>query len=328
MRGAISFVGSKPTMCRCGKAQEAVMRLALQKLRPQLIVAHSQGALAALRRADVPLPPVVADFPDIDQVWLERAAVHASKATDRLYLRAWSILARMVDRRNLRRSRAAMVCSEVDRRHLQRFAPEADIRVVPNSVAELPLLHLPDEPVALFVATLRYSPNAEAALWFIERCWPQIRAALPGARVVIVGEGEKKLLQRKSLPPGVEFLGFLDALQGAYAAARLVVCPIGRGSGTRIKIIEAAAYGRPVVATTVGAEGLEFVDGREILIRDRPGDFAQACITLLGDKAASQRMGRAAQAVARVRYGRAAAIATASRIFDQAMASGHVRNPV
>jgi glycosyltransferase involved in cell wall biosynthesis len=324
MRGAIGFFGGRPTMRSCGGVQGQVVRLALRRLKPSLVIAHAQGALAALRRADVPLPPVVVDFPDIDHVRFERAAVHASNAADRLGLRATSILARNIEGRNLRLSRTAMVCSEVDRRQLQRLAPKSDIRVLPNSIDELPHLPLPDQQVVLFVATFRYPPNVEAALWLVGRCWPQISARLPAARLLIVGEGGPDLRQRVPPQPGVEFLGFLDSLQEAYAAARLVVCPIGRGSGTRIKIIEAAAYGRPVVATAVGAEGLEFVDGREILIRDQPDTFAQACITLLGDMAMSQNLGQSARVMARARYGRAAAVTAASLILSDAMAAGPI----
>ena len=319
MRGIVGFYGGRPTIHSCGKAQGQVTRLALAELRPNLVVAHRQGAMAALRRAGVPLPPVVIDVDDLDHVGLQRAALQAPDLAVRLSASAWSIMARLAERRSVRLSRTALVCSEVDREKLLALAPGADVRVLPNAVDVLPLAPLPDDPVVVFIGVFRYPPNAEAALWFMQGSWPLIRAAIPAARLLFVGEDGDSLLD--SIPPrmGIEVRGFVDSLQEIYANARLVVCPIRRGSGTRIKIIEAAAYGRPVVATTVGAEGLEFSNGREILIRDQPDDFAQACVSLLRDKAASEKLGRAARDVVSAKYSRAGAVALASRIISEAM---------
>ena len=320
--GVVGFFSGRPTMRSCGSNQAEALGAALRNLRPRLILAHGLGPLAALCRVGPPLPPIVADFPDIDHVRLGRTAFADTNLATPLQARTWSALARMAERRGLRLCKTATVCSEVDRHHLLRIAPDADVQVLPNAVGDRPALPLTDEPLALYVATLGYPPNLEAALWLLRHVWPQVRAAVPGARLDIVGDCGERLLASGPLPAGVQTLGFLESLEGAYAAARFVVCPIQRGSGTRIKILEAAAYGRPVVSTPVGAEGLDFADGREILLRDDPTAFAEACIALLGDKDLSESLGRAAQARARASYGRAAAVETASRIFSRAMALG------
>jgi glycosyltransferase involved in cell wall biosynthesis len=238
----------------------------------------------------------------------------------RIVGRAWSAMARMAGRGGLGICRRALVCSEIERRNLLRIAPRADVRVVPNAVGERPRLPLPDDPTLLFVGTLFYPPNVEAMLWFLQQIWPQVRGALPDARLVVVGDGGERLRQSAAAWPGVDVRGFVGSLQECYAAARLVICPIRQGGGTRIKIIEAAAYGRPVVSTTIGAEGLAFADGREILIRDRPDEFAGACVTLLRDRQACERLGQAAREVARAQYGRAGAVALVSRMIGEIMA--------
>jgi glycosyltransferase involved in cell wall biosynthesis len=82
-----------------------------------------------------------------------------------------------------------------------------------------------------------------------------------------------------------------------------VVCaPILSGGGTRVKIIEAAAYGKPIVSTRMGAEGIEMQDGVEIFLRDDPKSFAEACIRLLNDHTLSKRMGVAARSTAIQKY--------------------------
>ena len=328
LRGAVSIMAGRPTMRTCRKSQGEFLRRALHELEPNLIVAHRQGAVAALRRANVSLPPVVTDMDDLEYVKLRRAASQAAGLYSRLTTGAWSLLARRAEVQGLRRSRISLVCSEDDRQRLRSLVPTADIRVLPNSIADASLLPLPDAPVALFVGNFRYPPNAEAVAWLLKQSWPRVLRAVPEARLIIAGLDGEKL--RDSMPalPKVEITGFLESLAEVYAAARIVVCPVVRGGGTRIKIIEAAAYGRPVVSTTVGAEGLAFSDGREIVIRDQPDDFADACVALLLDKTASERLGQAARVVVSARYNRAGAVALASRIMREVMAASPPKAPL
>jgi glycosyltransferase involved in cell wall biosynthesis len=104
--------------------------------------------------------------------------------------------------------------------------------------------------------------------------------------------------------PGVEFTGFVDDLEALYQRARVICAPILVGGGTRVKIIEAAAFGKAIVATRVGVEGLDMRDGVELLVRDDPDSFAEACLQLLDDAVLCERLGRAAYATVVRYYGR------------------------
>jgi glycosyltransferase involved in cell wall biosynthesis len=84
-------------------------------------------------------------------------------------------------------------------------------------------------------------------------------------------------------------------MRPVVARSSVCVVPLRIGSGTRIKILEAAAMARPVVSTTLGAEGLDFVDGRDILLADEPGAFAGAVAALLSDAARRRSIGDAAR---------------------------------
>jgi len=116
----------------------------------------------------------------------------------------------------------------------------------------------------------------------------------------------------------VSFLGFVDDLDSWYARARVVCCPISHGSGTRVKIIEAAAHARAIVSTSMGAEGLNFRDGREILLRESPSALADACVELLNDPSRADHLGRAARARAAERYERSAVVTQLAGIFRAA----------
>jgi glycosyltransferase involved in cell wall biosynthesis len=96
-------------------------------------------------------------------------------------------------------------------------------------------------------------------------------------------------------PENVEYLGYVRDLDGLYANTRVVCCPMLNGGGTRVKLIEAAAYARPMVSTHIGAEGLDFEDGKEILLRDDDESFAEACTILLQDATVRRTMGLAAR---------------------------------
>src|SRR5262249_40849495 len=165
---------------------------------------------------------------------------------------------------------------------------------IPNSANTFGITQQASEPVAVFVGVVAYPPNWEGLLWLIARVWPTVREAIPDARLVIVGSGSE-MLGTTSQSQGIEALGFVADLAPIYRKSRLVVCPIHRGAGTRIKIIEAAMNARPVVSTEVGAEGLLFEPETEILLARGADQFAAACISLLRDPARAARIGEAAR---------------------------------
>jgi glycosyltransferase involved in cell wall biosynthesis len=109
----------------------------------------------------------------------------------------------------------------------------------------------------------------------------------------------------------------VERLEDVYAKARVVCCPILSGAGTRVKIIEAAAHGRPVVSTKIGAEGLEFAEGSEIILKETPSQLATACLELLLDAAKCHRIGMAAHRAAQRLYDRAQTIERIRREIEQ-----------
>jgi glycosyltransferase involved in cell wall biosynthesis len=143
-----------------------------------------------------------------------------------------------------------------------------------------------------------YHPNREAILWLANEIWPHVRRAVPDARLLVAGERTNDL-GVASPQFGIETLGFVEDLAPIYSATMLALCPVRRGSGTRIKIIEASLNGRPVVSTSIGAEGLPFIPNTEILIEDDAQRFAETCIRLFRDPERASLIGRAASQRAR-----------------------------
>jgi glycosyltransferase involved in cell wall biosynthesis len=163
--------------------------------------------------------------------------------------------------------------------------------LVPNGVA------IPQDPPAfsgdhklLFVGSLNSLFNRQGLEWFLTEIWPHIRSRIPDSRFMLAGAGPKM-----SLPDGVAQLGFVEDLEPLYEQARVCIAPLHGGAGTRLKILEAMAHSRPVVTTTVGAEGISVSENDGVFIRDDAQAFARTCGELLTDDAASKDSGRNAR---------------------------------
>jgi glycosyltransferase involved in cell wall biosynthesis len=187
--------------------------------------------------------------------------------------------------------------------------------VVPNTVALPAPSDPPPDPVLLFVGHYGHLPNRVGAEFFLDRIWPLIRASRPDARVVLAGARPELVRSHGRPAPGVSFPGYVHDLEALYHRAGMVVCPILSGGGTRVKLVEAAAHGRPAVSTTLGAEGLELREETGLVRRDDPEGFAQACLALLADHSLAVRLGRAARQAVQDRYSRADAVAKLAGIL-------------
>lgn len=174
---------------------------------------------------------------------------------------------------------ATLVCSEQDRAKLgdgQKRPPF----VVPNVLqADDVFGSSRDDGFAkdhqlLFVGTLNYGPNTEGLRWFLDAIFPGFRRAYPDARLSVVGRNPPPELRGLcDQRAGVHLYGDVADLRPFYSGARAIVVPLLAGGGTRIKILEAAAARRPVLSTPMGADGLEFSDGRDILIFRNESEF-------------------------------------------------------
>ncbi|MBV9749969.1 MAG: glycosyltransferase [Acetobacteraceae bacterium] len=283
---------------------------------PDLVLASRLLAMRAFMRTGMRPPRLFLDLDDIEHKARLRAALAPPFWPGKALYTTHIPPIILAERRAVRMAEAAFVCSELDRRYLRRLGMGRNVEVVPNGlpVPPEPAPPAPD-PTVLFLGTYGYQPNCDAADRLIRQIWPLVRAKVPEARLLIAGKGPEQIASFRSAPPGVTFTGFVDDLDQLYAGSRVVACPITAGGGTRLKLVEAASYGRPMVSTRVGAEGLDFLDGEEILLRDGDAEFAGACVVLLRDQAMCARLGDAARAKMKARYSAASAIARIAQLM-------------
>ncbi len=268
--------------------------------RPAWIVAHAYHVAPAAAAAGA---PVWIDFHNVDSRIWERMGETASSAARRRFARGQAPRVRRLERTLLRRVDGVSCVSPGDAASLAELGA-AEPLVVPNGV-DLSRYVFRESPAAgetvLFVGDLSWPPNAEGVRWFAERVWPLVRACRPAAGMEILGRGAPADLERLARPDFV-FLGEGGDTRPHWARAAVAVVPLRAGGGTRLKILEAAACGVPVVSTRIGAEGLDFPPA-EVRAHDEPEAFAEAVVALLEDPGAARRQAAAARARVEAAYG-------------------------
>ncbi|MGH7747573.1 MAG: glycosyltransferase, partial [Candidatus Dormibacteria bacterium] len=175
--------------------------------------------------------------------------------------------------------------SGVDCEMFQREYEPCKVSVIPTGVdaAYFQPRKDPSTPGRLvFVGSMDWHPNEDGVTWFLKEVYPKIKKAAPHATFTIVGRKPSSAMAHAvSGDPSVTLTGRVEDVRPCIAEAEAVVVPLRIGGGTRIKIPEAMAMAKAVVSTHIGAEGLPFRDGKEILLEDDPGKFAEAVVDLL-----------------------------------------------
>ncbi|MEP6800995.1 MAG: glycosyltransferase [Acidobacteriota bacterium] len=288
-----------PRLYRSAKLRARLSREAARE-RPSWIVAHSYHvAPLAIGRGS----PSWVDFHNLDSLIWERMSETASRLPVRVFAGLQAPRVRAFERSLLTGADGASCVSAPDASELLRLVPASSPVVVPNAV-DLSRYEFhsgrPGNGVVLFVGDLSWPPNAEGLRWFADRVWPLVASGAPRARVEVLGRGAPASLVRRT--PGWKFLGEGGDTRPHWARADVAIVPLRAGGGTRLKILEAAACGVPVVSTSIGAEGLELENEREILLRDDPPDFADALVRLLRDASLSGTLAASARARVERRY--------------------------
>lgn len=276
--------------------------------KPDAIFAHKLNSMTPAILTTKTLPPIFFDVDDIEHIkylrWLKQPPIQLKKLLYSLQFPAlwWGELVA------IRLAKRTFICSELDRDYLYRQWNLSGITVVQNAVAIPSTQPITPNPNLLFLGSYCYLPNVNAANFLIEQVWLRIYQSMPEAKLIIAGREPERIRSYIKDVPGVEFTGFVEDLDTLYQRSRVVCCPIFSGGGTRIKMVEAAAYGKPIVATRIGVEGLEMSDGQEFLLRNNPIEFAEACLELLRNNVLCEKLGSAARACAIEYYDRASIV--------------------
>jgi glycosyltransferase involved in cell wall biosynthesis len=168
----------------------------------------------------------------------------------------------------------------------------------PNPAVERDPHHL------VFTGSLDWLPNDDAMRYFVNDILPLVRQKIAGVKLTVVGRNPYPgLIELSKTDPNLEVTGRVEDVRPYMDRASVYVVPIRVGSGTRLKIYEAMAMELPMVSTTIGAEGLNLVNGKELLIADTPQEFADGVVKLLSDAEFAKTLADRASNLVRTEFG-------------------------
>ncbi len=278
------------------------------------------------------------DVLNLEQMWtgylndgVKRAvlSVHHLELLDLAGVRSPSLrfltskyLMQKTERRLLARFTNIRVTTDRLRREVNKLNPKATIYTVPVAIDpdlyEFALCEGREKTVGL-IASFNWSPGYNAAVRLLTRVWPRVKRAAPDTNLLIVGWNARRALASYLGGRDVTIVENVLDTKAYFRKLTVLAYPLSRGSGMKIKLLEAMAYGTPIVTTAEGAEGLSVVDGREAFIADDDDLIAERTVQLLSDRGLAEEMSRAARAKVESDYGSDPVVARMEGVYEDVL---------
>jgi polysaccharide biosynthesis protein PslH len=288
---------------------------------------HLAGYLPIIRSAPSH-PLVICDWHDVESDRMARYSEHAPNWLQDVYARRTAGLLRSAERKLLADCDAHVMVSDRDLQLLRAMAPQIKARVIENGV-DVALYPAPPQSAneagtsVVFVGSMDFHPNIDAAAYFAREVWPKIHAQALELQFVIVGSRPVAAVRELAKLPGVVVTGTVEDVRPYYRNAMAAVAPLRIAGGTRLKILEAMAAGVPVVATRIGAEGLEIKSGQDFLLGDTPDEMASCVSLLYGSPALRGQLCSRGRELVKARYDWAALGDSLYRMHQDLLARRH-----
>jgi glycosyltransferase involved in cell wall biosynthesis len=263
---------------------------------------------------------------NVESQILHRRAQNEASWLKRLYFNQESRRVRAYEARVAYTFARHIACSELDCERLRTIAPQISAVAIPNGV-DVEYFR-PSAPATtikslIFVGSLNWYPNVDAVLFLLREVWPLLQARVPGVSLDIVGSAPPaSILRLASSLTNVRVHGFVDDVRPLMAGAAVYVCPIRDGGGTKLKLLDAFAMEKCVVAHPISCEGIEVIPGRHVLLADTASAFADSIHTVLDDWTLRESIGKAARELVVNRYSFAKIGRQLCAEFDTAARSG------
>lgn len=280
----------------------AVQRVVASWLRENKFdVAICDFLSASLNFPDNLATPTVLFQHNVESALWQRMASTEANPAKRLAYRLEARKMSRYERRALSKFHHIIAVSEHDRQQMLAMDPDCAITVVPTGVDTQKYGVAPPSSAnparIVFTGSMDWEPNIDAVAYFCQQIFPGILAEFPAAIFQIVGRNPHSRVQ-KLASPSVEVTGTVPSVADYLREATVVVVPLRIGGGTRLKIFEAMAMGKAMVSTSIGAEGLDVENGRDLVLADDAASQVQAILLLLRDAALRRRYEHAAAQLA------------------------------
>lgn len=241
---------------------------------------------------------------NVEHIIWERLSHSEKNPAKRIYLNFLSRRLKNYELETLNFVDGLIPITNVDKKHFRKLGYKGPMMSLPlgvdlkeyepwiNSKSELSLVHL---------ASMDWLPNKEGVEWFLKSCWQAIHKEHPELKLFLAGRNfPEEIIALK--PKGVHFSGRVDNAFEYLSTKQIMIVPLLSGSGMRVKIIQGLALGKTIISTTIGAEGIDVTDEKNILIADTPEEFAKAISRCMKDPKWCRSIGRNALELARTTY--------------------------
>ena len=261
---------------------------------------------AAYVRALPPQIPTILRQHNVESRILSRYAETAAHRLLRPLIRSQARAVARYEATSCARFDRCLAVTPVDAAQLRELSPSANIDVLPDGVDtdyfQPDPRYAPEDQRVVTTGDYSWGPTRDGLLFLCREVWPEVRQRRPEARLTIVGRNIPEEVIRGADQKGLDIAGYVEDVRPEILRGTLFIAPTRVGSGIRIKILEAMALGRPVVATTIGAEGIAAADGHDLRIADSHMELAGAIEELLDDRDVREKMAAAALELVRSRY--------------------------
>lgn len=289
----------------CRPAAKQKLREVVREMAPDVLVCDFIFPAAAFPW-NHPTPKVLFTHNVESEIWRRHWQTARNPLWRLVTRQEWKSMER-AERCYLGRADHVLTVSEPDREFFSRYVNPAKITVIPTGVDTdffQPEFGSEKPDRLVFTGSMDWMPNEDGIFYFVEQILPLIRRQVPDVTLCIAGRRPSARLRRLGeAEQRIEVTGAVEDIRPFVHGASVFIVPLRIGGGTRIKIFEAMAMGKPVVSTTIGAEGLPVKTPVHLLVADEPEAFADSVVRLLQSSALRKQMGMAARRLVETGFG-------------------------
>ena len=234
-------------------------------------------------------------------IW-KRVAQSCTNPLKRWYLKHLSLTLRVYELEHINDYDGIVCITKNDADYFRENGCRKPVTVIPFGVEPEDVPQVEAEPDSLFhIGAMDWLPNQESIRWLLEEVWPVVHREVPRAKLYLAGRKMPECWMKAHIE-GVSVVGEVPDAMYFIGSKKINVVPLLSGSGIRVKIIEAMSVGKTVITTTVGAQGIDYTDGENLLIANTPQEFAQQIKRCLDDDDFCHRVGAAAERLIAEQY--------------------------
>lgn len=238
---------------------------------------------------------------NIEHLIWERNSKMAKPGAKKWYLQNLATRMKEFEIYNLNSCDALIPISTVDAARFVELGCKLPLHTCPVGIQLNGMTEFDEPRTICYLGSMDWAPNREGVEWFLDNVWPKVNNQFPELQFFVAGRNFPADFPGKQYP-NVEIVGEVENSRAFLRSKAIMVVPLFSGSGIRVKILEAMAEGRPVISSTIGAEGINAVDGAHFLLADTPDAFARQIRRLVKDRDEARRMGVHARAFIKENY--------------------------